>query len=176
MTADEAMKHISDRARLRAGEAKNRRHAVVRKLVGLGLTTGILVANPEVAEKVTDTAVETVTGAADRVHKGLFGPGEGEAADTGSEQSAVGGSNAQSIANGGLGQSPEQSVRSESHETYVVQPGDTAWDIARTNTPEGQDVRPGVDAITEQVDGQLMPGDRVQVPKDQDPAQPGFQG
>ena len=47
--------------------------------------------------------------------------------------------------------------------TYVVQPGDTLWDIAATLTPEG-DPRPLVDALARQLGPTgLQPGQRLQL-------------
>lgn len=41
------------------------------------------------------------------------------------------------------------------HLTYVVQPGDTLWSIARSIEPEG-DVRPVVDRLAAQLDGRPL--------------------
>jgi hypothetical protein len=48
--------------------------------------------------------------------------------------------------------------------TYVVQPGDTLWTIARSLQPEG-DVRPLVDDLAAGRDGRpLQPGERIELP------------
>lgn len=48
--------------------------------------------------------------------------------------------------------------------TYVVQPGDTLWTIARSLQPEG-DVRPLVDDLAAARDGRpLQPGERIELP------------
>ena len=51
--------------------------------------------------------------------------------------------------------------------TYVVQPGDTAWDIARKYAPKNSEIRDDVDEMESQHDGNfLQPGDTVQLPSD----------
>ena len=51
--------------------------------------------------------------------------------------------------------------------TYVVQPGDTAWDIARKYAPKNSEIRDDVDEMESQHDGNfLQPGDIVQLPSD----------
>lgn len=48
--------------------------------------------------------------------------------------------------------------------TYVVQPGDTLWSIARSLQPEG-DVRPLVDDLAASRQGRpLQPGERIELP------------
>ena len=48
--------------------------------------------------------------------------------------------------------------------SYVVQPGDTLWSVARGLQPSG-DVRPLVDRLTRQAGGsQLWAGQRIQLP------------
>ena len=50
------------------------------------------------------------------------------------------------------------------HRTYVVQPGDTLWSIARRAHPGG-DVRPLVDQLAAQTAGRpLQVGDRITIP------------
>jgi len=48
--------------------------------------------------------------------------------------------------------------------TYVVQPGDTLWTIARSLQPEG-DIRPLVDDLAATRHGRpLQPGERIELP------------
>ncbi len=56
----------------------------------------------------------------------------------------------------------------EDNNTYVVEPGDTPWTIARNYWGEEKDIRPLVHGITEQIDMRgkdfLMPGDVIELP------------
>jgi len=51
---------------------------------------------------------------------------------------------------------------------YVVQPGDTLWEIASDRIAEGEDVRPLIQAIMERsgvTNSSLVPGQVLQIPK-----------
>lgn len=59
---------------------------------------------------------------------------------------------------------PASAPRPVSDATYVVQPGDTLWSIARSVQPTGE-VRPLVDRLASQVGGRpLRAGDRLVLP------------
>ena len=59
---------------------------------------------------------------------------------------------------------PASAPQPVSAATYVVQPGDTLWSIARSIQPTGE-VRPLVDRLSAQVGGRaLQTGDRIVVP------------
>ncbi len=51
---------------------------------------------------------------------------------------------------------------------HIVQPGDTAWDIAREHLPPGAEIRPLVDNIITQAGEDdrpgLHPGDKIYLP------------
>jgi hypothetical protein len=65
-------------------------------------------------------------------------------------------------ASGPLEPASEQSVVVDAIEVYIVQPGDTLWDIAARITPEGGDHRATVDHLSEVAGGaSLEIGQRI---------------
>ena len=59
---------------------------------------------------------------------------------------------------------PAPPVARIDQQSYVVQPGDTLWSIARAVQPEGE-VRPLVDRLARERKGSpLRPGERITVP------------